>query len=74
MSRITKAISEEMLAACKAELRKHGIRGETGRRLQAIISAKKYGITQVSKVYNISRETLMRWIRDLKKEEALDLP
>ncbi|WMT84051.1 helix-turn-helix domain-containing protein [Wolbachia endosymbiont of Listronotus oregonensis] len=66
MSRTTKAITEEMVAACKAELKKYGIRGEIGRRLQAIISGKKYGISQVSKIYNISRETLMRWIRKFK--------
>lgn len=63
MSRKTQAISEEMVAKCKAELKKQGIRGENGRRLQAIISAKEHGILQVAKVYNISRETLMRWIR-----------
>ena len=63
MSRKTQAISEEMVVKCKEELKRQGIRGENGRRLQAIISAKEHGILQVSKIYNISRETLMRWIR-----------
>ena len=63
MTRKTKAISDELLEACKAELKSQGIRGENGRRLQAIISAKEHGILQVAKIYNISRETLMRWIR-----------
>lgn len=67
MSRITKAISEEMVEKCKVELRKYGVRGEIGRRLQAIMSAKKYGVLQVSKIYNVSRETLMRWIRKFKQ-------
>ncbi|RZI45777.1 hypothetical protein EDM53_04700 [Rickettsiales endosymbiont of Peranema trichophorum] len=43
-----------------------GIRGENGRRLQAIISARTHGISQVAKIYNISRETLMRWISKIK--------
>lgn len=63
MSRTTKAISDELLAKCKKELKKQGIQGENGRRLQAIISARWHGITLVAKIYNISRETLMRWIR-----------
>jgi transposase len=63
MGRVSKAISASMLEACKAELKKQGVRGENGRRLQAIISAKEHGISEVAKIYNISRETLMRWIR-----------
>jgi hypothetical protein len=43
MSRVTKAIDEELVASCKAELKRQGIRGENGRRLQAIISAKEHG-------------------------------
>lgn len=67
MSRVTKAISDDMVAACKDELEKHGIGGEIRRKLQAIVSAKKYGILQVSKIYNISRDTLMRWISKFKQ-------
>jgi transposase len=47
-------------------LKKQGIRGENGRRLQAIISAREHGIKAVAEIYNISRETLMRWIRKFK--------
>ena len=68
MSRKTKAVSEELVRECKRALEKEGIRGENGRRLQAIISAKEHGIMQVSKVYRISRETLMRWISRFKAE------
>ncbi len=35
----SKAIGEELYNQCKLELKKYGIRGEIGRRLQAIISA-----------------------------------
>lgn len=62
MSRVTKAISDELLKQCHAELKKQGVRGENGRRLQAIISAKEHGILRVAEIYSISRETLMRWI------------
>ncbi|BFD47607.1 MAG: hypothetical protein DMENIID0003_06810 [Wolbachia endosymbiont of Sergentomyia squamirostris] len=40
----SKAIGEELYNKCKLELKRCGIRGEIGRRLQAIISAKEYGI------------------------------
>jgi transposase len=60
--RTTKAISDELLEKCKVELKKQGIRGENGRRLQAIISAKEHGITAVAKIYNTTRKTIARWI------------
>lgn len=66
MTRVTKAIDEDLFALCQMELKKQGIRGENGRRLQAIISAKEHGIKAVAEVYNISRETLMRWIRKFR--------
>lgn len=66
MTRKTKAIDDELFNKCKAELKKLGVRGENGRRLQAIISAREHGIKSVSEIYNISRETLMRWIRKFK--------
>jgi len=66
MSRKTQAISDELVEQCKQELKRQGIRGEAGRRLQAILSEKEHGILAVSKIYNISRETLMRWIRKFK--------
>lgn len=66
MTRKTKAIDDQLLSLCLAELKKQGVRGENGRRLQAIISAKEHGIKPVAEIYNISRETLMRWIRKFK--------
>ena len=68
MSRRSNAISDEMVEQCKLELKAQGVRGETGRRLQAILSAKKHGISAVAKIYSISRETLMRWIRKFQQE------
>jgi len=64
--RATKAVDDQLVRLCKDELEKQGIRGENGRRLQAIISAKEHGIKRVAAIYNISRETLMRWISKFK--------
>ena len=38
------------------------------RELQAIISAKKYGITKTAEFYQVTTKTLMQWIKDLKQE------
>lgn len=70
MTRQTKAISEELLEKCKLELKKSGVKGEAGRRLQAIISAKTHGILKVAEIYNISRTTLMRWIERIEEKEG----
>ena len=56
-------MDETWAQRCREELKNQGIRGEIGRRLQALISAHEHGITVVARVYGISRETLMRWIR-----------
>lgn len=64
----SKAIGEELYNKCKLELKKYGIRGEIGRRLQAIISAKEYSISKVAKIYRITRTTLMKWIARLKEK------
>ena len=63
----SKAIVEELYNECELELKKHGIRGEIGRRLQAIISAKEYGITKVAQIYRVTRTTLMKWIERFKE-------
>ncbi|MGL9688177.1 MAG: helix-turn-helix domain-containing protein [Wolbachia sp.] len=67
----SKAIGEELYNQCKLELKKYGIRGEIGRRLQAIISAKEYGISKVAKIYIITRTTLMKWIAKFKEKGVI---
>jgi transposase len=66
MAGVSKAIDDELVARCKKELKAQGIRGENGKRLQAIISAKEYGITLIAKTTGVARFTLTRWINDFK--------
>lgn len=70
MGRKSNAISDSLYAQAKASLKKAGRGGEVGRRLQAIVSAKIHGITAVSKIYDITRATLMSWIRNFEKEST----
>jgi transposase len=70
MARKSKAISETLYEQAKASLKKVGRGSKAGHRLQAIISAKRHGITAVSKIYDITRATLMSWIRRYEKEST----
>lgn len=69
MARRSKAISDELVRRCKIVLKRQGKQGESGRRLQAIISAKTHGISRVAEIYGITRMTLMTWIKAFSKEE-----
>lgn len=73
MAKNSNAINDELYEQAKKSLKEAGREGEAGRRLQAIISAKKYGITAVAKIYSITRATLMSWIRNFEKESVQGL-
>lgn len=73
MAQKSKAISDDLYEQAKKNLKEAGREGEAGRRLQAIISAKTYGITAVAKIYSITRTTLMSWIRNFEKESTQGL-
>jgi transposase len=62
MSNKTVAISDSVFFNAEISLKSLGKSGEIGRKLQAIISAKNHGISSVSKIFGISRQTLMNWI------------
>jgi transposase len=66
MAGVSKAVDEELVTKCKKELKTQGVRGENGRRLQAIISVKEHGITAVAEIFGVARFTLSRWIKDFK--------
>lgn len=70
MARQTKAISEELLKKCQERLKGIGPNGEVGRKLQAIISAKTHGIKKVAEIFNVTRQTIMDWIKAFEKEDV----
>lgn len=63
----SKAISGELYEMAKEALKKVGRDSKAGHRLQAIVSAKVHGITAVAQIYDITRATLMSWIRNFEK-------
>ena len=68
MARQSKAISDELYEQAKKSLKKLGRVGEAGRRLQAILSAKAHGIKTVATIYDITRATLMSWIKNFQED------
>lgn len=68
MPRKSNAISDELLEKAKESLKLLGKSGDSGRRLQAIISAKSKGIKAVSEIFGITRKTLMSWISSFASE------
>lgn len=62
MSRITKAISDDLLKRVEEALTEVGRGGDVSRKLQAIKSARIHGIKRVAAIFDISRVALMSWI------------
>lgn len=68
MYRRSALLNKSVVAFAEAELKKMGQYAYVGRKLQAVIAASKHGITDVAKIYDISRTTLTEWIRRLGQE------
>jgi transposase len=75
MARISVFLTDEVVLSATKELKKLGKAGLVARKLQAIIAAKKYGITKTAEFYAITKKSLIQWIKDLKQEslEALEV-
>jgi len=66
MAGVTKAISKDLYGKAVDSLKVVGKSGDVSRKLQAIKSAKEHGITTVSKVFGVSRVSIMSWIREFE--------
>jgi transposase len=63
MPRKTMLISDDLVKVAETKLKSLKREVEEARRLQAIISAKKYSIVDVAKIYDVSTKTIERWIK-----------
>ena len=68
MANKTKAISDELFILAQSALKESGKSGDVGRKLQAIISAKAHGVRAVAKIFGVSRQSLMTWIKSFAAE------
>ena len=68
MARISKLLTNDLVAKAKISLRDLGKYGSVAVRLQIIIAAKEHGITDVCRIHGISRTTLTGWIKRFSEE------
>ncbi len=65
--KVSRLLTDEIVSLAESGLTKTN-NLKTKLKLQAIISAKKHGIKNVAKIYNISHVALIDWIHRLRKE------
>lgn len=70
MPQISKLLSEAVVATAKKELEKLRPYSYISKKLQAVIAASEHGITDVARIYGVSRTTITEWIKHVK---SLDL-
>ena len=75
MARISVFLTDEVVLSATEGLKKLGKAGVVARKLQAIIAAKKYGISKTADFYAVTKKTLIQWVKELKQEslEALEI-
>jgi transposase len=67
MARTTKLLTEEVVALSKSNLQKLGKRGGVAIKLRAIISAHKLGITKAAEAFDITKASIISWIKHVKE-------
>jgi len=73
MAGVSKAVSDELFEQAQVALKELGKTGKISRKLQAIIAAKKFGISMASEVFETSRQSLMTWIKNFEKDSKKGL-
>jgi transposase len=68
MARPSKLLDDEVVLLAQDGLKKLGKSGLVAKKLQAIIAAKKHGITKTAEFYLITKKSLIKWIKELKEE------
>lgn len=69
MTSSSKLLSDQVVEKAKSQLQKIGKAALMSRKLEAVISARKHGITQVAKIYGITRTTLTSWVKHIKNDK-----
>ncbi len=73
MAKISVLLTDEVIVSATEGLKKLGKAGVVARKLQAVIAAKKYGITKTAEFYAITKKTLIHWIKALKQGSLKEL-
>jgi transposase len=73
MARSSKLVDSELISKASSGLKLMGNYGKVSVKLKALIACGENSITDVSKVFGVSRYTLNEWIKTLKNGEVSDL-
>jgi transposase len=73
MARVSKLVDQEVIEKASKGLKELGNYGKLSVKLKAVIACGDNSITQVSKIFNISRFTLNEWIKSVKFGGVSDL-
>ena len=63
MSGVSKAINEDIFQQAQVALKGLGDSGKVAIKLRAIIAAKEHGVLLTAKVFGVSRQSLLDWIK-----------
>jgi transposase len=73
MAGISKLLDEASQKRAKAELKALGGRGEVANKLKAIIAVKDHGVSQIAKIFNVTRMTLTNWVKAFNNSDPSSL-
>jgi transposase len=73
MGRPSKLLDDAVVLLAQNSLKELGKSGLVARKLQAIVAARKHGITKTCEFYSITKASLIKWIKELKKESLKGL-
>jgi transposase len=68
MARPPKLLDEEVFLLAQKGLKELGKSGLVARKLQIIITARKHGMSKTCEFYSVTKNSLIKWIKDLRKE------
>lgn len=73
MARFSKLVDKEVVEKASKSLKELGNYGKLSVKLKAVVACGDNSITQVSKIFNVSRFTLNEWIKSVKIGGVSDL-
>jgi transposase len=73
MSGVSKAVSDDVFHKARNALKNMGNNGAVAVKLRAIIAAKEHGIMLTAKVFQVSRPSLLNWIKRFSNEQIQGL-
>lgn len=66
MPKTSKFLDSAVVSTAKKELTKLGPYGYVSKKLLAVIASSEHGISEVAKIYGVSRNTITEWIKHIK--------